>query len=79
MRVTSVDPDGVGIHLDFTRPFRSSNELRFVLEPEGESTRVTWRMETPKKLYTRFVNLDKLVGGDFEKGLRKLTQVVEAP
>jgi hypothetical protein len=25
------------------------------------------------------VNLDKLVGGDFEKGLRKLTQVVEAP
>ncbi|RDV43595.1 hypothetical protein DOE76_16795 [Leifsonia sp. ku-ls] len=79
MRVTAVDPDGVGIHLDFTRPFRSSNELRFVLEPEGESTRVTWRMETPKKLYTRFVNLDKLVGGDFEKGLRKLTQVVEAP
>lgn len=79
MRITAVDADGVRIHLDFTRPFRSSNELRFILEPEGDATRVTWRMETPKKLYTRFVNLDKLIGGDFEKGLRKLTQVAEAP
>jgi len=78
MRVTAVDDDGVGIHLDFTRPFRSSNELRFVLEPEGDATRVTWRMETPQKLYTRFVSLDKLIGGDFEKGLRNLKQVAEA-
>lgn len=79
MRITAVDPDGVGIHLEFTRPFRSSNELRFVLTPEGDGTRVVWRMETPRKLYTRFVNLDKLVGGDFEKGLRKLKQVAETP
>ncbi|WP_374009036.1 SRPBCC family protein [Leifsonia sp. LS-T14] len=79
MRVTAVDADGVGIHLEFTRPFRSTNELRFVLEPEGDATRVTWRMETPRKLYTRFVNLDKLVGSDFEKGLRKLKQVAETP
>ncbi|MEV8213397.1 SRPBCC family protein [Leifsonia sp. NPDC077715] len=79
MRVTAVDPDGVGIHLEFTRPFRSSNELRFVLTPEGDATRVIWRMETPRKLYTRFVNLDKLIGGDFEKGLRKLKQVAETP
>ncbi|MDR6972161.1 SRPBCC family protein [Leifsonia shinshuensis] len=79
MRITAVDPDGVGIHLDFTRPFKSSNELRFVLQPEGDATRVIWRMETPRKLYTRFVDLDKLVGGDFEKGLRKLKQVAETP
>ena len=79
MRITGVDPDGVGIHLEFTRPFRSSNELRFVLTPEGEGTRVLWRMETPRKLYTRFVTLDKLLGGDFETGLRKLKQVAETP
>lgn len=79
MRVTSVDPGGVGIHLEFTRPFRSTNELRFVLTPEGDGTRVIWRMETPRKLYTRFVNLDKLLGADFEKGLRKLKQVAETP
>ncbi|ANF32038.1 hypothetical protein A0130_10445 [Leifsonia xyli] len=79
MRITAVEPDGVGIHLEFTRPFPSSNELRFVLTPEGDGTRVVWRMETPRKLYTRFVNLDNLVGGDFEKGLRKLKQVAETP
>jgi hypothetical protein len=79
MRITAVDPDGVGIHLVFTKPFPSTNELRFVLTPEGDGTRVIWRMETPRKLYTRFVNLDKLVGGDFEKGLRKLKQVAETP
>lgn len=78
MRVTAVDTDGVGIHLDFTRPFRSSNELRFVLQPDGGATRVIWRMETPKSFVTRIMNLDKLVGGDFEKGLRSLTQVAEA-
>jgi hypothetical protein len=79
MRITAVNRDGVGIHLEFTRPFRSSNGLRFVLTPEGDGTRVIWRMETPRKLYTRFVNLDKLLGGDFEKGLRKLKQVAETP
>ena len=79
MRVTAVDTDGVSIHLTFTRPFRSSNELRFILQPRGESTRVTWRMESPRKLVYRFMSLDKLVGGDFEKGLRKLKQVAETP
>lgn len=78
MRVTAVEPDGVGIHLEFTRPFRSSNELRFVLTPEGSGTRVTWRMETPRSLFMRFFNMDKLIGGDFEKGLRSLGQVAVA-
>ena len=40
---------------------------------------MTWRMESPRKLVYRFMSLDKLVGGDFEKGLRKLKQVAETP
>lgn len=77
MRITAVDADGVGIDLDFTRPFRSSNRIRFVLAPEGDGTRVIWRMESPKTFFSRFFSLDKLVGGDFEKGLRQLKQVAE--
>ncbi|MFJ3394642.1 SRPBCC family protein [Leifsonia aquatica] len=77
MEVTAVDPDGVGIALDFTKPFRSTNAIRFVLTPEGDGTRVIWRMESPRTLMTRLFNVEKLVGSDFEKGLRQLKQVVE--
>lgn len=77
MRISAVDHDGVGIDLDFTRPFRSSNRIRFVLAPEGDGTRVIWRMESPRTFFSRFFNLDKLVGADFEKGLRQLKQVAE--
>lgn len=78
MRVDEVQPDGVGIHLVFTRPFRSTSSIRFVLTPEGDGTRVVWRMESPKTFFSRFFSLDRLVGGDFEKGLRQLRQVAEA-
>ncbi|WP_314148375.1 SRPBCC family protein [uncultured Leifsonia sp.] len=79
MRVTAVDPDGVGIALRFTRPFRSASDIRFVLEQEGtDATRVIWRMESPKTFFSRFFNLDTLVGPDFEKGLRQLKQVAES-
>lgn len=77
MRVDDVRDDSVGIDLAFTRPFRSTSRIRFVLQPEGEATRVIWRMESPKTFFSRFFNLDKLVGGDFEKGLRQLKQVAE--
>lgn len=78
MRVDAVDRDGVGITLEFTRPFRSSNRVRFTLEREGDATRVTWRMESPKTFFSRFFNVEKLVGKDFEKGLHQLRQVAEA-
>ena len=78
MTITAVDPDGVGVQLDFTRPFRSENAVRFVLDREGDATRVIWRMESPKTFFSRFFNLDKLIGPDFERGLRKLKQVAEA-
>lgn len=77
MTVTAIDPDGVGIDLDFTKPFRSSNVIRFALTPEGDGTRVIWRMESPKTFFSRLFNIEKLVGADFEKGLRQLKQVTE--
>ncbi|WP_348789367.1 SRPBCC family protein [Leifsonia sp. NPDC080035] len=79
MRITAVDPDGVSIDLRFTRPFRSTSDIRFVLDAEGDdATRVIWRMESPKTFLSRFINLDKLVGPDFERGLRQLKQVAES-
>ncbi|MFF2051023.1 SRPBCC family protein [Leifsonia sp. NPDC058194] len=77
MQVTAVDADGVSIALEFTRPFRSASDLRFALTPEGGRTRVIWRMESPTTFMSRLFNIEKLVGKDFEKGLRQLKQVVE--
>jgi len=77
MRIEDVQHDGVSIDLVFTRPFRSHSLIRFSLTEEGEGTRVIWRMESPRTFFSRFFSLDKLVGGDFEKGLRQLKQVAE--
>ncbi|WP_242089628.1 SRPBCC family protein [Curtobacterium sp. DN_7.5] len=83
MRVTEVEPSGVGVALDFTKPFRSSNVIRFDLTPSGTGTGtgtgtdVVWRMESPRTFMTRIFPLEKLVGPDFEKGLRQLKATVE--
>lgn len=77
MRIEEVHGDGVSIDLVFTRPFRSHSLIRFSLAEEGGGTRVIWRMESPKTFFSRFFNLDRLVGGDFEKGLRQLRQFAE--
>lgn len=77
MRVTEIEPSGVGIALDFTKPFRSSNVIRFDLTPSGSGTDVVWRMESPRTFMTRIFPLEKLVGPDFEKGLRQLKATVE--
>jgi hypothetical protein len=78
MRIDAVRPDGVDIDLEFTRPFRSRNALHFVLVPEDGGTRVLWRMEAPRTLWSRIFNMEKLVGPDFERGLKQLRQVAEA-
>jgi hypothetical protein len=77
MRIDDVQDDGVGIDLAFTRPFRSTSRIRFVLEPQGDGTRVIWRMESPTTFFSRFFNVEKLIGPDFEKGLRQLKRVAE--
>ncbi len=77
MTITGIAGDGVGVDLVFTRPFKSASAVRFLLAPEGEETVVTWRMESPQTLFSRLFDLDKLVGRDFEKGLRQLAEVAE--
>jgi hypothetical protein len=54
----------------------------FTLREQGNDlTEVTWTMTGPRTLAVRamgvFTSMDKLVGGDFEKGLSRLKDVVE--
>jgi hypothetical protein len=84
MEITdAVEPSRVTIALEFVKPFKSSSTSRFDLAPEGDGTRVTWTMTGPKTLMTRamgfFRSMDAMIGPDFEKGLKRLTEVATRP
>jgi uncharacterized protein YndB with AHSA1/START domain len=77
----STPPESVSIKLDFSRPFEAHNRVQFTLEPRGGSTTVGWAMEGPvpfvAKIMHVFINMDRIVGGDFESGLANLKLIAE--
>jgi uncharacterized protein YndB with AHSA1/START domain len=72
----------VVIQLDFMRPFKSSNVAEFTLEPDGDATVVTWALDGPSpyisKLVGVFINMDRMIGQQFEEGLEALKATAEA-
>ncbi|WP_266160403.1 SRPBCC family protein [Dyella silvatica] len=69
------------IKLDFVRPFEGHNTAEFTLEPVGSETRVTWSTQGPcpylSKLMGIFMNMDTLIGKEFENGLANLKAIAE--
>lgn len=72
----------VQFKLDFLKPFPSTSTAEFTFRPEGNGTQVTWSMfgrhSFIPKAFCCFMNMDKMVGGQFEKGLAKLKLLAEA-
>lgn len=72
----------VRFRLDFLKPFKGTNEAEFTFKPQGEKTLVTWSMQGRRnfmmKLFGLFMNCDKMIGCQFEKGLADMNAVVEA-
>ncbi len=82
MKIVESHPnDLVRIALDFVRPFSANNSVEFTFKPAGEQTKVTWAMTGHNsfmgKAFGLFMNMDKMVGGEFEKGLAQMKAVVE--
>jgi len=79
--VEATPPDRLAIKLDFLKPFESHNTTVFTLEGKSDSTRVTWDMHGPAtfmvKLMHVFMDMDKMVGKDFERGLANLKAEAE--
>ncbi len=79
--VEAAAPAKVRIKLDFTRPFEAHNMVVFSLEPKGDATHVTWDMQGPmpfvSKVICLFVDMDRMVGADFEAGLASLKALAE--
>src|SRR5438270_12887829 len=76
-------PLRVAIALHFLKPFEARNTAEFHLEPAGTGTHVTWAMHgranPVMKTMGLFMNMDQMVGRDFETGLANLKRVSETP
>jgi carbon monoxide dehydrogenase subunit G len=81
MEILDVQPQKVTIQLDFLAPFEAHNTAEFTLQPEGDSTKLTWAMFGPanylNKIMTTLMSMEKMVGPDFEAGLTKLKAAAE--
>lgn len=82
MVITGETPLQIDVKLDFMKPFSATNQVTFLLTPAGGGTKVEWRMNGEQKGFWgfvgRFMNMDKLVGKDFEKGLAQLKTAAES-
>ena len=84
MTITESKPDErIALRLDFEKPMKSTCEAQFDFKADGDKTTVTWTMSGKNnfvgKAFSLFMDCDKMIGGDFEKGLAQLKAVVEKP
>ncbi|MFL6835706.1 MAG: SRPBCC family protein [Bradyrhizobium sp.] len=69
------------IKLDFFKPFEAHNTAEFTMLPQGDATILTWLMHGPAPFMHRvmqvFMNIDSMIGKDFEAGLDNLKKLTE--
>lgn len=74
-------PNKVVLDLHMIKPFEARNVVVFTIEAAGDSTRVTWGMDGKNNLISKvmglFMNMDNMIGRDFEVGLAKMKTVAE--
>ena len=72
----------VKIRIDFVKPFAGTSTSEFNFKPAGNQTAVTWAMSGQRNFLEKamclFVSMDKMLGGEFEKGLAQMKSVAEA-
>jgi Polyketide cyclase / dehydrase and lipid transport len=73
--------DLILIKLEFLKPFKATNTAEFTFKPEGSRTVVTWSMTGKNNFFFKafglFMDCDKMVGKDFEKGLAAMKSAAE--
>lgn len=78
----SVPPERLVEDLAFLEPFESRALITFTLTPEGAGTKVTWAYDAENpfmsKVFGMMVDMDAMLGADFEKGLARMKPLAEA-
>jgi Polyketide cyclase / dehydrase and lipid transport len=84
MTITESKPSEViRFRLDFVKPFPGTSEGGFTLKPQGDKTSVTWTLSGEQGFLERAIcllmglNMDKMIGTDYEAGLSNLKAIVE--
>ncbi|HEX4604534.1 MAG TPA: polyketide cyclase, partial [Candidatus Angelobacter sp.] len=74
--------DLVRIRLEFMKPFAATNAAEFTFQPQGSQTAVNWSMIGKRNFVTKamglVMNMDKMIGGQFEQGLAQMKSVAES-
>ncbi len=82
MEILETTPSNrVLVKLDFLKPFKAQNFTEFSLEPAGAATNVTWTMYGPNPFMSKvlglMMNMEKMIGKDFEAGLANMKAAAE--
>jgi hypothetical protein len=79
--VQSQPDELVEVEQVFIRPFAGKATMAFTFVPTDNGTKVTWKMDGANDFFGKamcmFMDMDALLGKDFENGLRSLKEAVE--
>lgn len=71
----------IRVNLEFLKPFAATSTAELTFQPERDRTAVTWSMTGKRSFVAKaldlVMNMDRMIGGDFEKGLAAMKSVVE--
>jgi len=75
-------PERVETHLHFIKPFKGEADSFIQLAGAGNATKVTWGFDTkysyPMNVMQLFVDMDEMMGKQYNKGLSKLKTISES-
>lgn len=78
---SATTPSKIVINLDMTKPMAANNIVEYALTPQGNATNVNWAIHGPMNIFSKvmctFMDMDKMVGKDFEAGLKDLKALAE--
>lgn len=70
------------LRLEFLKPFKATNRTEFSFSAQGGKTSVSWTMtgtnDFMAKGFHMMMNIDRMIGGEFEKGLAKLEKAAQS-
>jgi hypothetical protein len=81
--IESLPAEKVRIRLEFFAPWEGTNDTIFTFVPHAGATLVTWRMDGAveglmAKAFHMVMDMDGLIGADYDKGLAALKERSEA-